>query len=341
MAIITNLQPPAGEPISADTAISFDVIDPVIAELRVFVWAVFQETGQVELANDADNFQPLYSFSTIENIPGGRRYTIQRVGGWPNAPELRVDSCACPPELVPPSTGEINTASNVPGGVGIFQTKAGVDLRFKSLRSSDGSITITGEPNTVDLVANVAAARWDETLVAGPNSNGSDAYLTREDTLYLSDTASPLGDPTIPPPLGAIGADFVDPNFGGRTSRATRLTGVSFLTFANIGSAVYTYDAANSGAGNLIWVRWVGGYKTVGPSAVSYDMVVLEEIWELSFGTWSKVATLTKSELGETFRFQGSGQSLFLQCLGNGVEANPRAVRGMVEFVTIDGPLAS
>lgn len=154
MAIITNLQPPAGEPIASDTVLSFDVIDPVIAELRVFVWVVFRETGQVELANDGDNFQPLYSFSQITTIPGGRRYSIRRVGGWPSTPELRVDDCACPPEIGGGGgSGEANTASNQGGGAGaLFITKVAEDLQFRTLKSSDGSIGIlTDVDNTVDL----------------------------------------------------------------------------------------------------------------------------------------------------------------------------------------------
>jgi hypothetical protein len=103
MAIITNLQPPAGTPVENDTVISFDVIDPVVAELQIFSWVVFRATGQVELAYDGSNFQPLYSFSTIEGIPGGRRFSLRRVGGWPSQPEVRVDSCACPPEIAPPA----------------------------------------------------------------------------------------------------------------------------------------------------------------------------------------------------------------------------------------------
>jgi len=185
MAIITNLQPPAGEPIASDTVLSFDVIDPVIAELRVFVWVVFRETGQVELANDGDNFQPLYSFSQITTIPGGRRYAIRRVGGWPSTPELRVDDCACPPEIGTPSSGEVNTASNQGGAPGeFFITKVAEDLQFRTAKSSDGSISIiTDVDNTVDFtfagssltepvidVANVpvlSPGRQDLTLVDG------------------------------------------------------------------------------------------------------------------------------------------------------------------------------
>lgn len=50
------------------------------------------------------------------------------------------------------SAGESNTASNVGTGAGVFKQKTGVDLEFKSLKSSDSSVTITGDTNEIDLV---------------------------------------------------------------------------------------------------------------------------------------------------------------------------------------------
>jgi hypothetical protein len=48
--------------------------------------------------------------------------------------------------------GEANTASNLAGGVGLFQNKSGVDLEFRSLTSTGGTVTITPVgSNTVNL----------------------------------------------------------------------------------------------------------------------------------------------------------------------------------------------
>lgn len=99
MAIITNLQPPAGTPVAVAQALSVDVIDPVIEELRVFFWVVFAATGQVELVYDGDNFTANYAFSSITAIPSGRRFSVIRTGGWPSQPQLRCDTCACPPTV--------------------------------------------------------------------------------------------------------------------------------------------------------------------------------------------------------------------------------------------------
>jgi hypothetical protein len=51
--------------------------------------------------------------------------------------------------IVAPSSGESNTASNLGVGTGIFSTKAGVDLRFKSLSGSTGINIVDAGPDLV------------------------------------------------------------------------------------------------------------------------------------------------------------------------------------------------
>lgn len=51
-------------------------------------------------------------------------------------------SCAAP------GGGEANTASNLGTGVGLYQTKSGVDLQFRSLKSSSGNLSITTSGTT-------------------------------------------------------------------------------------------------------------------------------------------------------------------------------------------------
>lgn len=149
MAIITNLQPAPGEAVAPDTALSFDVIDPVVEELRVFVWAVFAATGSSELVYDGDNFQPQYSGAEINPTPGGRTFTIRRVAGWPSAPELRVDTCACPPDLGGSSglTGYINLGSGASVGAGI----SGDNIQLRTFTSADDTVDITQSATEIDL----------------------------------------------------------------------------------------------------------------------------------------------------------------------------------------------
>jgi len=47
--------------------------------------------------------------------------------------------------------GEINTASNLSGGTGLFAQKVSTDLQFKSLSSTGGTITISNNSTTVNL----------------------------------------------------------------------------------------------------------------------------------------------------------------------------------------------
>jgi hypothetical protein len=48
-------------------------------------------------------------------------------------------------------SGEVNTASNLGGGTGLFAQKNGVDLEFKSLTSTGGTVTITNNSTTVNI----------------------------------------------------------------------------------------------------------------------------------------------------------------------------------------------
>lgn len=49
-------------------------------------------------------------------------------------------------------SGETNTASNVGSGAGLYKTKSGVDLQFKSI-TSDATITVTGNTDDVNIKA--------------------------------------------------------------------------------------------------------------------------------------------------------------------------------------------
>lgn len=55
--------------------------------------------------------------------------------------------------IVAPSTGEANTASNLGTGVGLFSTKSGEDLRFKSISGGNGIQIVDGGGGTVTIAA--------------------------------------------------------------------------------------------------------------------------------------------------------------------------------------------
>ncbi len=94
--------------------------------------------------------------------------------------------------------------SNVGGGVGVYKTKVGGNLQFKSFISGD-NINITTDENTItiDSTANVLAS-----ILA--NSNDAGGYtITNLGTPTLGSDAARLQDlPTTLPPNGLAGGDL-------------------------------------------------------------------------------------------------------------------------------------
>lgn len=63
--------------------------------------------------------------------------------------------------------GEPNTASNVGGGAECFKQKVGEDLEFRTLTSTDGSVTITENTDTIDLSSGAVSGVWSRVDAAG------------------------------------------------------------------------------------------------------------------------------------------------------------------------------
>lgn len=69
--------------------------------------------------------------------------------------------------------GEVNTASNLGGGNGVFGTKVGTDLRFKSLVPGTG-ISMSATANQITISAPTATSLWtDSGTYIYPNTQGS------------------------------------------------------------------------------------------------------------------------------------------------------------------------
>ena len=181
MPLVTNIQPPVGDPVSIDGAVNFDVVDPLIGDYKIFVWAVFKDGTPAELVFDSNFIQPVYSFSQISSIPNGRRFSVRRVGGWPSQPELRVDTGYNPPDLDSiinggggGGGGEVNTASNVGGELELFQIKVGTNLQFRTIGSTDGSVLGTQNATTVDLsIGEVGGATFNGQTYTWPAAAGT------------------------------------------------------------------------------------------------------------------------------------------------------------------------
>ena len=92
------------------------------------------------------------------NHSGGSSYTLQLPNTLPNVTNQILESNASGilSWIATPSGGgggEVNTASNVGSGTGVFKQKTGVDLEFKSLTSLGGTVTITQTATIIDLAA--------------------------------------------------------------------------------------------------------------------------------------------------------------------------------------------
>jgi hypothetical protein len=194
MALFTNLQPAAGEPIAADTTLQFDAIDPLINDVRIFVWVSFAATGQVELAYDSANFQPLYSASQITTIGGGLRFFVRRSGGWPSTPALRVDSSndfartkiTIDNRGTGASTGLIAAAGTGTGTIDVSTTKGTLGyLNVSADAVTDGRIKFYADVARTKLIYEAPAA-------ASPDHDFTTAFVDRTPAYLLADDGTDL-----------------------------------------------------------------------------------------------------------------------------------------------------
>jgi hypothetical protein len=94
-------------------------------------------------------------------------------------------------------SGEVNTASNIGGGEGLFSGKSGTDLQFKTLTSTGGTITITSTGATVNLEGQASSTfPYRSTAVSG-------SVLTTDWTVDVTTTGDTTQ--TLPTAVGASG----------------------------------------------------------------------------------------------------------------------------------------
>lgn len=93
---VENFQPPEGTPITAGTALTFDVLNanPLVS---IIISVIYRQTGATELVYNREgfsaNFAPTGGFigSERQTISGGWHFILRRRGGWPLAPSIVVE----------------------------------------------------------------------------------------------------------------------------------------------------------------------------------------------------------------------------------------------------------
>lgn len=87
------------------------------------------------------------------------------------------------------------TASNVGDGEGIFKQLNAGDFEFKSLVSADGTVTITGSTDTVNLAANIDIQAGDGVTVTGSGTSADPYIISAEEvTLQNGVTTTVVGN---------------------------------------------------------------------------------------------------------------------------------------------------
>jgi hypothetical protein len=87
---LVNPIPAANTEISNTQALTFDVLDSETELGRVLIAIKYVAFGgSTELVWDGQAVCGPFQVSSI-SIPGGRRYTVSRLNGWPSAPTIRV-----------------------------------------------------------------------------------------------------------------------------------------------------------------------------------------------------------------------------------------------------------
>jgi hypothetical protein len=90
--VVSNVIPQILSQVIGDATLQFDVTDPDGDIHDLWLYAIFTTAGTHEMIHDGENsFAPYYlQSSRREAITNGWRYTLRRVGGWPESPQIRI-----------------------------------------------------------------------------------------------------------------------------------------------------------------------------------------------------------------------------------------------------------
>jgi len=150
-------------------------------------------------------------------------------------------------ELVAASGGETNTASNVGAGVGVFDTKNGVDLEFNSLIGGTGiDITDTTQDLTIAIDSTVAVHSENLSVFAATTSAQLAGVISDEtgSSLLVFNTSPTLVTPLLGTPTSGVLTNCTGLPEAGLLDNAVTLAKMASGTDGNL----ITYDASGDPA---------------------------------------------------------------------------------------------
>lgn len=158
----TGVTPPIE---AAGTGNERRVVDPELRSGRGEVLAprTISLSNGFEIASIQDDPNlPLFGTFTVQNKltvsaqckwEASHLHTIQRAADLPDQTTFgSLGGAVEPPIPLAGGGGEVNTASNLGGGDGVFASKVGADLQFKSL-TAGANITLTPNANEIQIAA--------------------------------------------------------------------------------------------------------------------------------------------------------------------------------------------
>ncbi|MHA2388094.1 MAG: beta strand repeat-containing protein [Candidatus Hodarchaeales archaeon] len=162
--------------------------------------------------------------------------------------------------------GEVNTASNVGSGEGIFSGKSGTDLQFKSLTSTGGTVTISSTGSTINLESSGGGGSLSigDSIVGGTNNSlllkDSSGNLDSSDNIIYTETG------TVGQEVVTLNVDSWGINSGTINARNAAFPTTYYTKIGNSGKIEGSYNT-------LQWEIETDGTNTAFRNVTSHPLI--------------------------------------------------------------------
>ena len=201
--------------------------------------------------------------------------------------------------------GEINTASNLGSGTGLFAQKVAADLQFKSLTSTGGTVTISSNATTVNL----------EVVPASNFTGGTVTGATRFTNGLTANTFSATTYSNLPIDVTVTGGTYSTGTATFRNNTGGTFTVTGFNTGTTSGNGTVNYLpkwTGTTGLGNSV-IQDNGFGASIGAAPLStYRLYTYSPTGTSIYAVGSNVGVLGQGSVG----LQGDGSTYGIY--GNG-----------------------